>query len=321
MKNFFELNLTAKDLKENDVNSMEFEAKPLVQGFAVTLGNSLRRVLLTSVLGAAIYAFRINKVEQEFQNLIGCSENVVQIGLNIQKVIVAVDHNVFSNEKEKIILKLHAKGPKQIFAKDIVVPAGVKIINPYQKIVNIVKKDHVLEMEFFVVQSRGFASFQDNKLLTNNEIGTFAVSSNFSHVLKVSVKSEEIKIGQQDVSEKLLLNIKTDGAITPTAALVNAAKILSSHLNFFINLNKKSLVDFHFAKVDQADTAVPKLELKTLEFSERTVNSLEAEGIKYLDQLKNKKQSELLKIKNLGQKSLREIVDRLKQDYKIILED
>lgn len=321
MKDFFQLNLKIKEEDRINSNSAEVEVQPLVQGFAMTLGNSLRKVLLTSVLGSAIYAFKINKVEQEFQNLVGCAENVVQIGLNIQKIIVAVDPKVFSNEKEKIILKINTKGIKKVCAKDIEVPAGVTIINPEQAIVTIVKEDQALEMEFFVIQGRGFSNFQDNKILTGGEIGTFTVSSNFSHVLKVALKSEEIKVGQQDISEKLVLSVKTNGAITPVAAIVNAAKILSAHLNYFVNLDKESLVEFDFKKTRKAGTVLPKTELKHLDFSERTVNSLEVEGIKYLDQLRSKRKSDLLKIKNLGQKSLKEIVDKLRQDYKITLED
>ena len=321
MKDFFQLNLVMRETKKADANFVEFEAQPLVQGFATTLGNSLRRVLLTSVLGAAIYAFRINRVEQEFQNLVGCSENVVKIGLNIQKIIVAVDHNVFKDEKEKIVLKLKAKGVKKVLAKDIKLPTGVTIINPKQEIVHIVKEDQVLEMEFFVIQGRGFSNFQDNKLLTGGEIGTFTVSSNFSHVSKVAVKSEEIKVGEQDVSEKLILGVQTNGAITPVMAVVNAAKILSAHLNYFVNLDEKSVLDFQFHQTKEVVNTLPNLELKTLDFSQRTINALEAEGIKYLDQLQSKKLSELMKIKNLGTKSRNEIADRLKQDYKITLED
>lgn len=321
MKDFFELKLKIKETSQLTTNFTEFEVQPLVQGFATTIGNSLRRTLLTSVLGAAIYAFRINKVEQEFQNLTGCAENVVQISLNIQKIIVAVDHKVFPDPKEKITLHLKVKGAETVLAKHLQLPAGVTIINPEQEIVNIVKANYALEMEFFVVQGRGFSNFQDNKLLTKGEIGTFTLSANFSHVLRVAVKTEEIKVGQQDVSEKLVLGIETNGAITPVAALVNAARILSAHLQYFTRLDEVDLVDFTFAKSKVEDDVLLNHELKNLDFSERTINSLEAAGIQYLDQLRNQRKSDLLKLKNLGQKSLKEIVDKLKQDYKLTLKD
>ena len=321
MKDFFELDLQVREYEKNQPHFLEFETKPLVQGFGTTLGNSLRRVLLTSILGAAIYAFRVEGVEQEFSNLPGCSENVVKIGLNIQKVIVKVDHKVFPNEREKITLELNVKGIKKVLAGDIKLPEGVQIVNPDQEIVNIVEKNKTLVMELFVVQGRGFSNFQDNKILTEGEIGLFTVSSNFSHVQRVSFQVEEIKVGQLDVSERLVLGVQTNGAIDPVNALVNAAQILISHLNFFVQLDKKSLTDFHFKSSKERESTSPRIEIKSLDFSERVINSLASSGIKFLDELSKKKRSELSRIANFGQKSLKEVVDKLKKDYKIALEE
>lgn len=249
MKKFVELDFKIQELNESD-NFAEFKIEPLVQGFATTLGNSLRRVLLSSILGASVYAYQIEGIEQEFQVLPGCEENITDISLNVQSIIVSVDTNVFQNEKETIVLTLSAKGPQKVFARDIKAPAGVEIINGNQEILTIVKNNKTVNMKFLVIQGRGFSNFQDNKELTNSDIGYITVTSNFSPVKKVAFKVEEIKIGQQDVSEQLIIGVQTNGILTPAICLARAAQILVAHLNYFVKL-KEGLPQFAFQQSNE----------------------------------------------------------------------
>lgn len=320
MKKFVKWDFKIEEISK-DKKMVKFVAEPLVQGFAHTLGNSLRRVMLSSILGASIYAYQIVDEQQEFRNLDGCWENIVQISLNVQKIIVTVDPEVFPDEEEKIVLSLKAKGAQKVLAKDIILPAGVKIVNPEQEIVNLVKDDKVLEIFFFVIQGRGFSDFIANKKLTKNKIGYNAISANFSPVIRVSVDVQEIKIGEQDVTEKLILTVTTNGAASPATVLAKSAKILIAHLEHFLNLSDENIADFLFKEESFRESLEDRIEIKNLDFSERTRNSLELADIKFLDELKEKTKTELLEIKNLGQKSLAEIVEKLHNDFKIDLKD
>ncbi len=320
MKKFVKLDFSIQEIDKKN-NYGKFQIEPLVQGFGITLGNSLRRVLLSSLLGSSIYAYQIEGVEQEFQNLPGCLENVTQVSLNVKKIIVSVDETIFTNEDEKIKLQLKAEGTKAVLAKDIKLPAGIRIINGDQEILNIVKKGQVINMNFFVIQGRGFSNFQDNKELTANKIGLITVSSNFSIVKKVSFKVKEINIGHQNVSESLVLEIETNSIVSPSVCLVKASQILISHLECFLQLTDKDLSSFVFKPNDDNLNNIPNVEIINLDFSERTTNALRSENINYLNDLSTKKKRELLEIKNLGQKSLKEIVDKLQEEFKIKLKE
>lgn len=303
-----------KDLKNNFV---EFELEPLVEGFAVTLGNTLRRVLLSVIPGSAIFAFKINGIVQELQTLPGCLENVVQINLNIQKIKIKVEPNIYK-KNEIIDLKLNANKIGVIKAGDIETPAGVSIINTESKLFEITKPNTEILIDFKVKQSYGFSTFEENKNLIE-EIGWIYLTSNFSPIENVEIFTDEVKVGEKDVLEKLVLSIKTNGTITPIEALSQASEILCKHFEFIKELAPNKFEKFDFSNFEEEVVEEEEIEIAELDFSERTYNALTSFGIKKVSQLSEKTLTELKTIKNIGDKSINEISEKLKDECNITL--
>ncbi len=312
-----------KTKKKSD--EFEFTAAPLVQGFAVTLGNSLRRVMISSLLGTAIFAIRIEGVFQEFQNLKGVRENVLQIVLNFQKVILATIPNTLK-EGDIVSLKLSAQGSKTIKAKHLELPPELKLINPNLELFTIVDEKVKVTIDLWAYRGRGFSSFDESKELIKtmklSEIGIIALTANFTPVLSVSSHIEEIKIGERAVVEKLTMKVKTNSAIEPNEAIANAAKIFRSHLSFFENLTENAkLNEFNFAKKEIIKPVEKDISIAQLNFSKRTDNALQMAGINKLKDLQNAELSSLRRIKNLGTKSINEIIEKLEKEYNFSFKD
>lgn len=287
----------------------KFVAEPFEAGYGHTLGNSLRRVLLSSLEGAAITSVRIEGASHEFTSLPGVVEDVVDIILNLKKVkFKAPDH-----ETRTVTLSVTKEGA--ITAADLQLVQGIEVVNPEQHIATLDKKQK-FEAEFEVKVGRGFATGDENKS-SDQPIGVIAIDSIFSPVTRVKYAVENTRVGQRTDYDKLILDIWTDGRITPDEALLQASAILRHHLDVFVGYDD-SKVEFDETpeEVSQENTRLKKLlnmSVNEIELSVRAANCLNNANITTVGQLAMKTEAEMLKYRNFGKKSLNEIKDKLQQ--------
>ena len=305
-------------------NLFQFELQPLVQGFGTTLGNSLRRVLLSVMPGTAIYAFRITNAEQEFQTLAGVRENALEISLNVSKIILQANPVIFTDQSVLTLELKHPKGVKTLTAGDIQPFSGVKVINPQQVIAHIVNEQTPLQIRFLIRRDYGYATFEENQRRlaaeTAMRTGFIAVNSQFSPVVRAFYEVQEIRVGEAEILEKLTFGLKTNNAVLPNDCLAQASKILITHLEHLHKLAAEKF-DFGFTESAPTEDTVREITLQELDFSERTINALQNNAIHTLSQLQKMTKKEVLEIRNLGQKSLKEIEEKLDKDYNIHLKD
>ncbi len=286
-----------------------FVAEPFEAGYGHTLGNSLRRVLLSSLEGAAITSVRIDGDPHEFTSLPGVVEDVVDIILNLKKVkFKSADH-----ETRTVTIAVNKEGA--ITAADIACVQGVEIVNPDQHICTLDKKQK-FNAELEVKVGRGFATGDENKH-AEQPIGVIAIDSIFSPVTRVKYAVENTRVGQRTDYDKLLLDVWTDGRITPDDALTQASAILRHHLDVFVGFDD-SKVEFDETpeEVSQENTRLKKLlnmSVNEIELSVRAANCLNNANITTVGQLAMKTEAEMLKYRNFGKKSLNEIKDKLQQ--------
>ncbi|MGL5268639.1 MAG: DNA-directed RNA polymerase subunit alpha [Spiroplasma sp.] len=289
-------------------NYMEFNVSQLERGFATTLGNALRRALLSSIPGVAIYGIKINGVSHEFSTITGVVENVSEIILNVKNIVLTFNSNTLTDSKVDN-LTLNVKGEDTVTAGDIVCPTGVEVVNKNLVICHTTNRNINLDVEFLVKKSRGYASFEATKKLVGNSMGIIAIDANFSPVTKVTYKIEPITKTIKGVDyEKLLLAVQTNGAISPSNAIAIAAKIFFSHLELFINLNDEVRNFEVIALSDDKENKILNLVVEELKLSVRAYNCLKREGCKHLGDFYHKKLIELKDMENLGNKSLAEII-------------
>ncbi|MDR1191022.1 MAG: DNA-directed RNA polymerase subunit alpha [Verrucomicrobiales bacterium] len=287
----------------------KFVAEPFEEGYAHTLGNSLRRVLLGSLEGAAISTVKIEGVLHEFSTIPGVVQDVTEIILNLKKVLFKLSN------RESRVLFLNVNKEGDITAGDITLETGVEIINPGQVICTLDKKQK-FEAELTVRIGRGYASGEDNKT-SDMAIGVIPVDSLFSPVRKVKYAVDDTRMGQKTDYDKLTLEIWTDGRITPDNALLQSSAILRHHLDIFVNFDQEP-IEFEEPKQSSAtqDSALKKLlnmSVNEIELSVRAANCLNNANITSVGQLAMKSEGEMLKYRNFGKKSLNEIKDKLHQ--------
>jgi len=302
-----------KTLTKEESSSTEtyakFIAEPFEAGYGHTLGNSLRRVLLSSLEGAAITSVRIEGAPHEFTSLPGVVEDVVDIILNLKKVkFKAADH-----ETRTVSISVNKEGA--ITAADIACVQGVEVVNPDQHICTLDKKQK-FTAELEVKVGRGFATGDENKH-ADQPIGVIAIDSIFSPVTRVKYAVEATRVGQRTDYDKLILDVWTDGRITPDDALTQASAILRHHLDVFVGFDD-SKVEFDETpeEVSQENTRLKKLlnmSVNEIELSVRAANCLNNANITTVGQLAMKTEAEMLKYRNFGKKSLNEIKDKLQQ--------
>mgnify|MGYP003302276558 FL=1 len=286
----------------------KFELEPLERGFGTTIGNALRRVMLSSLPGSAITSVKIEGVMHEFQKIDGVVEDVTAIVLAL-KSIVLKNHS----EEDKVI-RLYADKEGAVTAGDIERDADIEIINPDLVIANIVKGGK-LEMEMTVSNGRGYVDSKANqKLLGENKVGVIAIDSLYSPIERVSYEVESARVGQNENFDKLIMNVYTNGSITPEEAVALSAKILIEHFNILTDLNSISDVSGLMAE-KKVDTITKTLEtpIEEIEFSVRAYNCLKRAGVNTVQDLISKKEVEVTKIRNLGKKSLKEVIDKVKE--------
>ncbi|MCS7064597.1 MAG: DNA-directed RNA polymerase subunit alpha [Methylacidiphilales bacterium] len=287
----------------------QYIAEPFEIGYGHTIGNSLRRVLLSSLEGAAITSIRIEGAQHEFCTLPNVVEDVTEIILNLKKVLFKLPNR----ETRNLVLSVNKEGP--VTAGDIRLEPGVEVVNPDQIICTLDKKQKFY-MEMEVKVGRGFALAEANKK-PDQPIGIIPIDSLFSPVRKVKYTVENSRVGQKTDYDKLILDIWTDGRITPEDALLQAAGILRKHLDIFVNF-QEDVVEFEKSKSEatQEDNKLIKLltmSVNEIELSVRATNCLNNANILTVGQLAMKTESEMLKFRNFGKKSLNEIKEKLQE--------
>ncbi|MEO6848146.1 MAG: DNA-directed RNA polymerase subunit alpha [Chthoniobacterales bacterium] len=288
---------------------VKFIAEPFEMGYGNTVGNSLRRVLLSSLEGAAITSVRIEGAPHEFTSLPGVVEDVVDIVLNLKKVRFKVA------DTETRLLQISINREGALTAADIQCTQGIEVLNPEQLICTIDKKQK-FEAELEVKIGRGFATGDENKR-ADQPIGVIAIDSIFSPVTRVKYAVENTRVGQRTDYDKLIIEVWTDGRLVPQEALLQASAILRHHLDVFVNFDDSQIeFDETPQEVSQENTRLKKLlnmSVNEIELSVRAANCLNNANITTVGQLGQKTESEMLKYRNFGKKSLNEIKDKLQQ--------
>lgn len=286
----------------------KFEIEPLERGFGTTIGNAMRRVLLSSLPGSAVTSIKIDGVLHEFQKIEGVVEDVTTIVLNIKNLVVK-NH---TNEPKKIRLTKSVEG--SVTAGDIDKDADIEVMNPDLVICNLVKGGKI-SIEMNVNNGRGFTPAAENKAnLEQNVAGVIAIDSNYSPIEVVKYEVLDTRVGQDESYDKLDMEITTDGSMTPEEAMALGAKILIEHFNIIADLNSISNIA-NIMQEKKIDTMTKTLEtpIEEVEFSVRAYNCLKRAGIHTVQDLVNKKEIEVTKIRNLGKKSLKEVLDKVEE--------
>ena len=291
-----------------DKNYGKFELEPLERGFGTTLGNALRRIMLSSMPGSAIVAVKIDGVMHEFQTMEGIVEDVTTIVLNLKNIVVKND-----SDEEKI-LKLYSDKEGVITAGDIETDPEVEIINKDQVIATIAKGGK-LDMELIVANGRGYVpSTENKKYIEDQKVGFIPIDALYSPIERISYEIDNARVGQDASYDKLIMEVFTNGSIRPEEAMALAAKIMIEHLNIVTNLSEIADVT-GIMNAKQEDSKLKKLEtsIDDLDFSVRAYNCLKRAGVNTLGDLTSKSELEMMKIRNLGKKSLKEVIDKIKE--------
>ena len=286
----------------------KFELEPLERGFGTTIGNALRRVMLSSLPGSAITSVKIDGVLHEFQKIDGIKEDVTTIIINLKSVVLK-NH---TKENKKMSLSVNTEGP--VTAGMIAHDADIEIMNPDLVICNLVKGGKI-DMDLTVGNGRGYVDSKQNKeLLDDISVGVIPIDSLYSPIERVSYEVESARVGQNENFDKLIMNVYTNGSITPEEAMALSSKILIEHLNIVADLNQISDITGIIAE-KKVDTITKTLEtpIEEIEFSVRAYNCLKRAGINTMQDLIDKKEVEVTKIRNLGKKSLKEVLDKVKE--------
>ncbi len=283
----------------------KFVVEPLERGYGITLGNSLRRILLSSLPGVAVNSIKIDGILHEFSTIPGVKEDVTEIILNIKKLAI----------------KLHADGPKTIYinhegageicARDIKCDSDVEIINGDLHIAEL-NEDAKLFMEITIDRGRGYVSADRNKQIMQPVIGVIPVDSIYTPVMKVNYTIENTRVGQITDYDKLTLEVWTDGTIDPPDAVSLGAKILNEHLNLFIDLSESAKnTEIMIEKEENKKEKVLETTIEELDLSVRSYNCLKRAGINTVQDLTNRSENDMMKVRNLGRKSLEEVIAKL----------
>jgi len=294
-----EANFKIKKIKTTQ-NFGQFSLEPLPQGYGYTLGNALRRVLLTSVLGAAITEAKISGVKHKFSTIAGMKEDVIELLLNLKEVRIKYEG------RKPVKLHLDKTGPGEVKAGDIEVPAGVEIVNKDLVLANLADSKSRLKMEMVVERGYGYLPSEERK---SDKLGLIILDAIFSPVTRVNYKVETTRVGRRTDLDRLVLEINTDGTIDPYTALKCGAKTLISFFNQILNPK-----DFSSEKKVKPSSSFPdilKLTIEELELPTRIVNALQKAGYQTVGKLVKASKSDLISIKNLGEKSLKIILETL----------
>ena len=309
MLDFKEPNIKIADISE-DKKYGRFVVEPLERGYGTTLGNSLRRIMLSSLPGTAVSHIRIDGVGHEFSAIPGVKEDVTEIIMNIKSL--AIKNNSETDEVKTAYIE--ASGEGVVRASDIQVDSDIEIMNPDQVIATLSGgPDCKLYIEMTIVNGRGYVSSDKNKR-EDLPINVIAIDSIFTPVERVNIKVENTRVGQITDYDKLTLDVFTDGTIEPSDAVSLAAKVLSDHLKSFIDLSdKSSRIQVIAAEEENSKDKVLEMNIDELELSVRSYNCLKRAGINTVEELCNRTSEDMMKVRNLGRKSLEEVLSKLKE--------
>ena len=309
MLDFKEPNIKIADISE-DKKYGRFVVEPLERGYGTTLGNSLRRIMLSSLPGTAVSHIRIDGVGHEFSAIPGVKEDVTEIIMNIKSL--AIKNNSETDEVKTAYIE--ASGEGVVRASDIQVDSDIEIMNPDQVIATLSGgPDCKLYIEMTIVNGRGYVSSDKNKR-EDLPINVIAIDSIFTPVERVNIKVENTRVGQITDYDKLTLDVFTDGTIEPSDAVSLAAKVLSDHLRSFIDLSdKSSRIQVIAAEEENSKDKVLEMNIDELELSVRSYNCLKRAGINTVEELCNRTSEDMMKVRNLGRKSLEVVLSKLKE--------
>jgi DNA-directed RNA polymerase subunit alpha len=281
----------------------KFDIEPLEPGFGTTLGNTLRRVLLSSLWGSAVTSIQIEGVAQEFTSVPHVKEDVTEIILNLKQL------NLKSFTEDPVTLYLDAQGPGEVHASDIQTTSDVEIVNPELYICTLADKGR-LRMELNVERGRGYAPAERNKR-EGQAIGVIPIDAIFSPVQRANFTVEKTRVGQSTDFDRLILEVWTDGTITPEEAVSNAASLFTEHLQLFVKFGESILAPEAVRGAQSPQSRMNEVPIEELDLSVRAYNCLKANDIGTVGQLLAKREEELLGLRNFGRKSLDEIKERL----------
>ena len=291
---------------ESDEYYGRYEISPLERGYGTTLGNSLRRILLSSLPGAALTSVKVEGVKHEFSAIPGVVEDMTDLILNLKEVVVK-----YSGE-EQTTIRLEAEGEGEVTAGDFVSSGDVQIVNKDHHLATLAE-DGRLVLEATVDKGRGYHTAEENKdLFDNNVIGLIPIDSSYSPVNKANFNIENTRVGQVTDYDRLVLEVDTNGSIHPDDAISLAAKIMVEHLELFINLTDEiEDVEIMVETEEEEKDKILDTTIEELELSVRSSNCLKRAGINTVEELVDKTEDDLMKVRNLGKKSLQEIKDKL----------
>ena len=301
MIEFEKPNITKVD---ESTNYGKFVVEPLERGYGTTLGNSLRRILLSSLPGAAISSIQIDGVLHEFSTIDGVLEDVTQIILNIKKLALKM------NTDEDKNIEIDVNGPAKVTAADIVADPDVEVLNPEQYICTVADGGH-FHVRMTVKKGRGYVAADQNKS-DDMPIGVLPIDSIFTPISRVNYQVESTRVGRRNDFDKLTLDVWTNGSISPREAISLAAKILTEHLDIFVNLTVEAKnAEIMVEKEETHKEKMLEMTIEELDLSVRSYNCLKRAGINTVQELTNKTEADMMKVRNLGRKSLEEVKNKL----------
>ena len=309
MFDFEKPNIQVAEISE-DKKYGKFVVEPLERGYGTTLGNSLRRIMLSSLPGAAVSQVKIDGVLHEFSSIAGVKEDVTEIIMNVKSL--AIKNNSDTNEPKTAYIEFEGEGV--ITAADIQADADIEILNPEQVIATLSGgADSKFYMELTITSGRGYVSADKNKS-DDLPIGVIAVDSIYTPVERVNMAVENTRVGQKIDYDKLTLEVYTNGTLNPDDAVSLAAKVLSEHLNLFIDLSEISQnAEIMVEKENNEKEKVLEMNIDELELSVRSYNCLKRAGINTVEELCSRTSEDMMKVRNLGRKSLEEVLAKLKE--------
>ena len=285
-------------------NYAKFVCEPLERGYGITIGNSLRRILLSSLPGSAITSVKIDGVLHEFTTIPDVVEDVSDIILNLKMVRLKLDKN------EEKVLRINVKGPADVKAGDIVTDGTVEVLNPDLHIATVAEGGHLV-MEMTAEMGRGYNSAEKNKK-PDQALNVLPIDSIFTPVKKVNYSVESTRVGQMIDYDKLVIDVWTDGSLKPYEALSLAAKVMTEHVELFIDLSETAKnTQIMVEKEESKKEKVLEMSIEDLELSVRSFNCLKRAGISTVEDLTSKTISDMMKVRNLGKKSLDEVTNKL----------
>ncbi len=301
-------NIEVAEISE-DKKYGRFVVEPLERGYGITLGNSLRRIMLSSLPGAAVSQVKIEGVLHEFSSIEGVKEDVTEIIMNIKSL--AIKNTSETNEPKTAYIDVTGEGV--VKASDIQVDQDIEILNPDLVIATLCGKDTKFYMELTITKGRGYVSADKNKG-ADLPVGVIAVDSIYTPVERVNMTVANTRVGQITDYDKLTLDVYTNGTLVPDEAVSLAAKVLSEHLSLFVDLSESAMkAEVMVDKEENEKEKVLVMSIDELELSVRSYNCLKRAGINTVEELTNKSQEDMMKVRNLGRKSLEEVLAKLKE--------